>query len=137
MNTVVRLVCLQAMLINVWMICGPVSSSIIEGGGYIFLYLCSQIIKQSISKETNCAEHDYMNMPPPPIIELATGLMICNQFNGKSRFSYINSVLPRRGHHVMFNVYCSTKSTSRSQKKLNHMLYVSKTIKEYLQCKNY
>jgi hypothetical protein len=36
----------------------------VGGGGHI----------QSISKEINNAEHEYMNMPPPPIIELATPL---------------------------------------------------------------
>ena len=30
-------------------------------GGHIFIYSCSQTIKQSISKEINCAEDD-MNM---------------------------------------------------------------------------
>jgi hypothetical protein len=51
-----------------------VASSII-GGGQIFIYLCSQTIKTIVSKEINNAEHEYMNIcPPPPIIELATAL---------------------------------------------------------------
>jgi hypothetical protein len=35
------------------------------GGGAIFIYSCSQTLKQSISKEINNAEHEYMNMVPP------------------------------------------------------------------------
>ena len=52
-----------------------VASSISEGD--IFIYSCSaQLISfetDSISKEINCAEHEYMNMSPP-LIELATPL---------------------------------------------------------------
>ena len=52
-----------------------VASSISEGD--IFIYSCSaQLISfeiESISKEINCAEHEYMNMSPS-LIELATPL---------------------------------------------------------------
>ena len=43
------------------------------GGGDINI---SVLTKQLISKEINCAEPEYMNIPPPPIIELATALCI-------------------------------------------------------------
>ena len=43
------------------------------GGGGIFIYSCSQTVKTidfkiyvTISKEINCAEHEYMNIAPPP-----------------------------------------------------------------------
>ena len=36
------------------------------GGGVTLVYLCSQTVKQSISKEINCAGHKYMNILPPP-----------------------------------------------------------------------
>ena len=53
-----------------------VASSISEGN--IFIYSCSaQLISfdtHSISKEINCAEHEYMNMFPA-LIELATPLV--------------------------------------------------------------
>ena len=53
-----------------------VASSISEGD--IFIYSCSaQLISfeiDSISKEINCAEHEYMNMSPS-LIELATPLL--------------------------------------------------------------
>ena len=53
-----------------------VASSISEGD--IFIYSCSaQLISfeiDSISKEVNCAEHDYMNMSPSRM-ELATPLV--------------------------------------------------------------
>ena len=48
--------------------------------GDIFIYSCSaQLISfeiESISKEINCAEHEYMNMSPS-LIELATPLTVC------------------------------------------------------------
>ena len=54
-----------------------VASSISEGD--IFIYLCSaQLISfeiESISKEINCAEPEYMNMSPS-LIELATPLAV-------------------------------------------------------------
>ena len=51
-------------------------------GGGIFIYSCSQTVKTidfkiyvTISKEINCAEHEYMNIaPPPPIIDLPAPL---------------------------------------------------------------
>ena len=52
-----------------------VASSI--SGGDIFIYLCSAQLSsfesESISKEINFAEHEYMNMSPS-LIELATPL---------------------------------------------------------------
>ncbi len=39
------------------------------GGGYSNIYTCSQTLK-----EGNNAEHEYMNMPPPLIIDLPTPL---------------------------------------------------------------
>ena len=45
-------------------ICIGVERSI-SGGGAIFIYSCSQTLKQSISKEINNAEHEYMNIVPP------------------------------------------------------------------------
>jgi hypothetical protein len=41
-------------------------------------------VKQSISKEIRRAEHEYMNMhtPPPPIIVLATALLLESNFVG-------------------------------------------------------
>ena len=37
------------------------------GGGLIFIYIRVHTPqKQSISKEINCAEHEYMNISPPP-----------------------------------------------------------------------
>ena len=52
-----------------------VASSISEGE--IFIYSCSGQLSSFeidlISKEFNCAEHEYMNMSPP-FIELATPL---------------------------------------------------------------
>ena len=36
------------------------------GGGVTLVYLCSQTVKQSISKEINCAGHKYMNILSPP-----------------------------------------------------------------------
>ena len=54
-----------------------VASSISEGD--IFIYSCSaQLISfetDSISKEINHAEHEYMNMSPP-LIKLATSLLL-------------------------------------------------------------
>ena len=35
-------------------------------GGDIFIYSYSQTVKQSISNKINNAEHEYMNMSPPP-----------------------------------------------------------------------
>ena len=42
-------------------------------GGGTFIYSCSQTVKTidfkieiTISKEINCAEHEYMNIAPPP-----------------------------------------------------------------------
>ena len=40
-------------------------SSII-GGAHIHIFVFADHKKQSISKETNCAEHEYVNMCPPP-----------------------------------------------------------------------
>ncbi len=38
-----------------------------EGGGGSYSYIrVNRPQKQSISKEINCAEHEYMNMSPPP-----------------------------------------------------------------------
>ena len=46
------------------------------GGDYIHIFLFTDLKKQSISKEINNAEHEHINMsPPPPIIELATPLV--------------------------------------------------------------
>ena len=43
-----------------------VASSIIGGGGLIFIYSCSHTLKTIDSiKEFNCAEHEYMNISPP------------------------------------------------------------------------
>ena len=39
--------------------------SIIRGKGYIFIYSCSQTVK-TIEFERNDAQHEYMNMCPPP-----------------------------------------------------------------------
>ena len=51
-----------------------VASLIIGGGADIHIYWFTH---HKISKEINCAEHEYMNIsPPPPIIELATALLI-------------------------------------------------------------
>ena len=73
---------------KVIVISSGVASSISEGD--IFIYSCSaQLISfeiESISKEINCAEHEYMNMSPS-LIELATPLdistklprMVCHQ----------------------------------------------------------
>ena len=36
------------------------------GGGHICIYSSSQTMKTINSNETNCAEHEYMNMCPPP-----------------------------------------------------------------------
>ena len=62
---------------KVVVISSGVASSINEGEYSI--YSCSaQLISfeiESISKEINCAEHEYMNMPPS-LIELATPLVI-------------------------------------------------------------
>ena len=48
----------------------PDDASSISGGNIIFIYSCStQLISfkiKSISKETICAEHGYMNLSPPP-----------------------------------------------------------------------
>ena len=49
-----------------------VASSII-GGTDIHIYVFTHQKKQSISKENNCAEHEYINISPL-IIELATAL---------------------------------------------------------------
>ena len=54
-----------------------VASSISEGDIFIYSY-STQLISfkiDSISKEINCAEHEYMNMSPS-LIELATPLFI-------------------------------------------------------------
>ena len=62
--------------------CSGAASSISEGD--IFIYSCSsQLISfeiDSISKEINCAEHEYMNMSPS-LIELATPLLACTNGN--------------------------------------------------------
>ena len=54
-----------------------VASSISEGD--IFIYSCSaQLIHfeiESVSKDINCAEHEYMNMSPP-LVELARPLQL-------------------------------------------------------------
>ena len=54
-----------------------VASSIMGGGrADIHIFVFTHHKKQSISKEFNCAEHEYMNIsPPPPIIELAKALL--------------------------------------------------------------
>ena len=56
-----------------------IASLISEGD--IFIYSCSaQLICfeiKSISKEVNCAEHKYMNMPPS-LVELVTPLQSAN-----------------------------------------------------------
>ena len=66
-------------------ICG-VASSI--SGGDIFIYSCSaQLISfeiESVSKEINCAEHEYMNMSPS-LIEMATPLISCGSISVKSQ----------------------------------------------------
>ena len=50
------------------------------GRGDIFIYSCLQTcMPQPISKEINCAEHKYINMRPPPIIEFATPLRVLIQ----------------------------------------------------------
>ena len=54
-------------LLRYKLICSGTASSIIGGGG-IFIYSCSQTLKtihQSILKEINNAEHEYMNTAPP------------------------------------------------------------------------
>ena len=43
-----------------------VASSIIGGGGYSYIRV-HRSEKQSISKEINNAEHEYMNMPLPQL----------------------------------------------------------------------
>ena len=57
----------------------PVASSIIWGGGHIFIHSCSA---QLVSFEIDCfyglRTRIYEYMPPPPIIELATGLFLGN-----------------------------------------------------------
>ena len=59
-----------------------IASSISEGG--IFIYLCSAQLTSFeidlISKEINCAEHEYMNMSPS-LIELATPLHVIHKWN--------------------------------------------------------
>ena len=62
-----------------------VASSISEGDIFIYSY-STQLISfeiDSISKEINCAEHEYMNMSPS-LIELATPL---DESNGNSSSS--------------------------------------------------
>ena len=51
-------------------------------GGPIFIYSCSQTVKTiyfkiyvTILKEINFAEHEYMNIAPPPIIDLPAPLL--------------------------------------------------------------
>ena len=51
-------------------------------GGGIFIYSCSHTVKTidfkiyiTISKEINCDEHEYMNIAPPPIIDLPAPLV--------------------------------------------------------------
>ena len=59
------------------LIASGVASSISEGGVFIYSYY-AQLISfeiESIPKEINCAEHEYMNMSPS-LIELATPLLI-------------------------------------------------------------
>jgi hypothetical protein len=79
------------------------------GGELIFIYSCSQTTKkQLISKEINNAEHEYVNMSPPPIIELATALYADTQIPVfiKSRMSVsvtqvgIYSTILERGCHM-------------------------------------
>ena len=75
------------MTILVAIISGVVSS-ISEGD--IFIYSCSaQLISfkiESISKEINCAEHEYMNMSPS-LIELTTPLAIIPRDSFISKFN--------------------------------------------------
>ena len=49
-------------------------------GEFIFIYSCSQTKNPIDSKRLNCAEYEYMNMRPSPIIvELATPLGFCKR----------------------------------------------------------
>ena len=41
-------------------------ANLIIGGGHIFIYSNSQTIKTIDLKKINCAEHEYINMCPPP-----------------------------------------------------------------------
>ena len=59
--------------------------SIIGGGGATFIYSCSQTVKTiefkiqiTISKEINCAEHEYINIAPPPPNYRSSGTPDCN-----------------------------------------------------------
>jgi hypothetical protein len=55
-----------------------IANSIIGGGEYSYIRV-HRFKKQMISKEINDAEHEYMNIaPPPPIIEFARLIDIKN-----------------------------------------------------------
>ena len=69
-------------------IASGVVSSISEGGIFIYSY-SAQLISfeiDSISKEINCAEYEYMNMPPS-LVELTTPLAIIPRDSFISKFS--------------------------------------------------
>ena len=69
-----------------------VASSISEGD--IFIYSCSAQLIESISKEINCAEHEYMNIPPPPHMDLAT-LLDASQVGATNMATCMNRVCDR------------------------------------------
>ena len=78
-----------------------VASSISEGD--IFTYSCSaQLISfeiDIISKEINCAEHEYMNMSPP-VVELATPLLQCSTLPPTMAFAKTQLAHPHQLHHT-------------------------------------
>ena len=60
--------------------CNGVKRSIIVGGGGVYSYIrIHRLLKQWLSKEINCAEHEYMNIAPlpPPPPQLSTFLRPC------------------------------------------------------------
>ena len=69
------------------------ASAISEGD--IFIYSCSaQLISfeiESTSKEINCAEHEYLNMPPPTLIALATLLRTYAESHELFEFMHLNT----------------------------------------------
>ena len=72
----------------------PVASSIIGGGAHIHIFVFADYKNNRFKKETDCAEHEYINMwDPPPIIELVTGLEAVFPKHTKIKFFYYSNLL--------------------------------------------